>query len=80
VPVQQRYFNLLMKLIYHNILLVNDKTLCSSNLATDFDATKDMTSFYQMNRGNGVIKDRLSNRNIRTILKQNPSIFDDLQL
>lgn len=33
-----------------------------------------------MNRGNGVAKDRSSNRNIKTILQQNPSIFDDLQL
>ena len=77
---QEKYFNLLMKLIYHNILLVNDKTLCSSNMATDFDATKNMTSFFQMNRGNGVAKDRNSNRNIKIILQQNPSIFDDLQL
>lgn len=78
--LQQRYFNILIKLIYFNTLLINDKTLQSVNLATDFDATKDMTSFYQMNRNNGVIKDRRSNRNIKTILQQNPSIFDDLQM
>lgn len=77
---QSKYFNLMLKLIYHNILLVNDKTLCSVNMSTDFDASKDMTSFFQMNRATGVVKDRTSNKNIKTIILQNPSIFDDLML
>ena len=33
-----------------------------------------------MNRGNGIVKDRTSNKNVKTILLKNPSIFDDLQL
>lgn len=78
-PQQIKYFNLLIKLIYHNILLVNDKTLHSS-MASDFDATKDKTSFFQMNRGHGIVKDRTANRNVKKILLNNPSIFEDLQL
>lgn len=49
-------------------------------MSTDFDAGKDMTSFFQMNRGTGIVKDRTSNKNIKTIILQNPSIFDDLML
>jgi len=78
--MQQKYFSLILKLVYHNILLVNDKTLCSLNMSEEFDPTKASTSFSQMNKGNGVSKDRQTNRNIKAIILQNPSIFDDLQL
>lgn len=77
---QWKYFNLLMKLIYHNILLVNEKTLWSQNLSANNNSLQDITSFFQMNRGKGIVKDRTTNRNVKKILLQNPSIFDDLQL
>ena len=79
-PTEQKYYEILLKMIYHNILLVNDKTLWGNNMATDFDATKDMVSFFQMNRGNNVVRDKSWNKNIKTILENNPSIFDDLQI
>lgn len=78
--MQQKHFSLFLKLIYHNILLVNDKTLVSPNFESELDSNKDVTSYFQMNRANGITKDRHTNRNIKTILLQNPSIFDDLQL
>ena len=46
---------------------------------TEHDESKDMLSHYQMNRGNVVLKDR-ANKNIKSLLLQNPYIFDDLQL
>ena len=80
MTLEQKYYEILLKMIYHNILLVNDKTLWGNHMATDFDATKDMVSFFQMNRGNNVVRDKSWNKNIKTILENNPSIFDDLQI
>lgn len=52
--IQERLFAITIKLVYHNILLVNSKTLWSSQIATEFDSSQVLSAMSNQNIGSAL--------------------------